>query len=144
MILTRPNPAIRELAGRLVEFEQGETSVLDADLEATCRVCEKLLRPLSHLVGAAGVSSLLRRALALAQRNTPALNGVEVLDDGSLRGLEGEAASQTAVLIAHLIELLITFIGQELTFRLLQSIWPGMQGLDEPAGKGGYEQQSPD
>ena len=142
MILTEVNPVIRELAERLVAFEQGAATILEADLLATCRVCEKLRRPLSHLVGAAGVSSLLRRALALAQRETPALRGVEVMNDGSLKGLEGEAAMKSSLLIAHLINLLVTFIGVGLTFRLLHDIWPEMQGLDEFMGEGGYEQQS--
>jgi hypothetical protein len=55
-----------------------------------------------------------------------------VAADGSLKGLD-ELASQTdkeqardggAVLIAQLIGLLLTFIGEGLTLRLVQDEWP--------------------
>jgi hypothetical protein len=109
------------------------------DALATCRVCEKLRRPLSNLVGRAAFTSLLQRALTLAKRESPALSGVEVRDDGSLSGFEGAATASRPVLIAHLIQLLITFIGEGLTVTLLLDNWPELKGLDEPAGKAGYE-----
>jgi hypothetical protein len=58
---------------------------------------------------------------------------VQVAADGSLKGLD-ELASQTdkkqardggAILIAQLIGLLLTFIGEGLTLRLVQDVWPG-------------------
>jgi hypothetical protein len=57
---------------------------------------------------------------------------VQVAADGSLKGLD-ELASQTdkkqpmdggAILIAQLIGLLLTFIGEGLTLRLVQDEWP--------------------
>ena len=142
MIRTEINPATTELAERLVAFEKGAPILAAEDGLATCRVCEKLRRPLTQLVGTAGVSSLLQRALTLAKREAPALHGVQVLAEGRLAGLEEEAAGASCVLIAHLIQLLMTFIGEGLTFRLLHDIWPEMKGLNESTGKGGYEQQS--
>lgn len=138
---TELNPAIRRLAERLLALEKGATTVVPEDRLATCRVFEKLRRPLSHLVGSVGGNALTQRALALAKRECPALSSVQVLDDGSLAGLEGEAAEASSLLIAHLIQLLVTFIGVGLTLRLLHDIWPEMSGLDASSGgKGGYEQ----
>jgi hypothetical protein len=116
----------RELANRLVAFEAASESVFDADSDATCRVCEKLRRPLITLTGTAGFSSLLLRALTLAQREAPALNVVQVKADGSMEGLEGAAGVATPVLVAYLLSLLITFIGETLTLRLLHDIWPDL------------------
>ncbi len=116
----------RELAERLVAFEGYVDPLCEEDRVATCRVCEKLRRPLSHLAGPAGYSSLLARALTLAQREAPVLDDVRVTATGTLEGLEGEAAQASVTLIAHLIELLTTFIGESLTLRLLRDIWPDL------------------
>jgi len=86
-------------------------------------VCDKLRRPITTLAGAAGFRSLLARALTLAKRESPVLNTWEVQADGSLLGLNGEAAQSGDVLIAHLIGLLITFVGESLTLRLLHDVW---------------------
>ena len=84
---TGTSQAARELADRLVAFEATQP-VSYEDRIATCRVCEKLRRPLSHLTGPAGFSSLLGRALTLAQRKVPALGKVQVTNTGALEGLE--------------------------------------------------------
>ncbi len=102
----------RELAEQLVALEAGSQSVSGADRFATCRVCEKLRRPLVTLTGTAGFSSLLARALTLAQRESPALSEVQVKQDGSLEGLEGDAAQAHPILVGYLLSLLITFIGE--------------------------------
>ena len=125
----------RALAERLVARESSSTDIAPEDRSVTCRVCEKLRRPLTNLMGVAGFSSLLRRSLALAKREAPALNGVQVVDGGSLAGLEGEAAEASAVLIAHLIELLAVFIGETLTFRLLHDIWPDLLASEMNSGE---------
>ena len=134
MIQTAIRPATNRLAERLLALEKVSAVVVDEDRLATCRVCEKLRRPLGHLVGSAGVSSLFERALTLARRECPVLSEVQVMEDGSLAGLQGEAAGASSVLVAHLIQLLVTFIGEDLTLRLLQDVWPEMKRLDELAG----------
>jgi hypothetical protein len=99
-----------------------------ADTQAVCRVCDNLRRPLSTLAGAAGFRSLLARALTLAKQESPVLGAWEVKSDGSLQVLNGDAAHSGAVLIAHLIGLMITFIGESLTLRLLHDVWPDLPG----------------
>lgn len=120
----------RELAEKLVALEAASQSISTSDRLATCRVCEKLRRPLVMLTGTAGYSSLLSRALTLAKRESPILNAVQVRPDGSLEGLEGEAAQAHPMLVGYLLSLLITFIGETLTMRLLHDIWPDLPGLD--------------
>jgi hypothetical protein len=127
-------PTTRELAQRLLAYEAVEAGRSMADTQAVCRVCDKLRRPLSTLAGAAGFRSLLARALTLAKQESPVLGAWEVKSDGSLQGLNGDAAHSGAVLIAHLIGLMITFIGESLTLRLLQDVW-----LDLPGSKIDFE-----
>lgn len=101
------------------------------------RVCEKLRLSLTRFAGADGFASLLRRALTLARREVPELGGVQINPDGSLAGLEqlaagewkpgsdwhGEAEAAVAI-TAHLLGLLVTFIGEPLTLRLVHDAWP--------------------
>ncbi|NYF92167.1 hypothetical protein HDF08_004286 [Edaphobacter lichenicola] len=46
-----------------------------------------------------------------------------------MEGLEGAAAEAHAILVGYLLSLLITFIGETLTVRLLHDIWPDLPGL---------------
>ena len=125
-------PESRHLAQRLLTYEAvaGENS--EPAESAAFRVCAKLRRPLITFAGVAGFSSLLSRALTLARVEAPSLSAVQVTADGSVKGLD-ELASQTdkeqardggAILIAQLIGLLLTFIGEGLTLRLVQDVWP--------------------
>jgi hypothetical protein len=125
-------PESRHLAQRLLAYEAvaGENS--EPAESAAFRVCAKLRRPLLAFAGVDGFRSLLSRALTLARTEAPSLSAVQVAADGSLRGLD-KLASQTdkeqardggARLIAQLIELLLTFIGEGLTLRLVQDVWP--------------------
>lgn len=116
----------RELAEQLVAFEARSQAPFEVDGLERCRVCEKLRGPLVTLTGTAGFSSLLSRALTLAKREEPALSSVRVKLDGSLEGIEGKAAQAHPVLVAHLLSLLITFIGETLTMRLLHDVWPDL------------------
>src|SRR5579862_3349001 len=112
----------RHLAQRLLTYEAvaGENS--EPAECAAFRVCERLREPLITLAGVAGFRSLLSRALTMARAEAPSLRAVQVAADGSLKGL-GEPSSQTdkeqardgAILIAQLIGLLLTFIGEGLT-----------------------------
>ena len=89
-------------------------------------VCDKLRRQLATLAGAAGFRSLLERALTLSKQECQVLDAWAVEPDGSLRGLDDETAQWGAVLIAQLIGLMITFIGESLTLHLLQNAWPNL------------------
>jgi len=125
-------PESRHLAQRLLTFEAvaGENS--EPAESAAFRVCAKLRRPLITLAGVAGFRSLLSRALTLARAEAPSLSAVQVAADGSLKGLnelevqidKEPARDEGAILIAQLLGLLLTFIGEGLTLRLVQDVWP--------------------
>jgi hypothetical protein len=123
-------PTIRELVQRLLVHEGAETSPSMENIHAVSQVCDKLRRPFATLAGIAGFRSLLARALTLAKQESPDLRGWEVRPDGSLEGVNGEAVQSGAVLITHLIGLMITFIGESLTLRLLQDVWPDVLGSE--------------
>ena len=125
-------PESRHLAQRLLTYEAvaGENS--EPAESAAFRVCVKLRRPLTTLAGVAGFRSLLSRALTLARAEVPSLGAVQVAADGSLKGLDElepqigkeQARDGGAILIAQLIALLLTFIGEGITLRLVQDVWP--------------------
>jgi|SoiMethySBSTD1v2_1073268.scaffolds.fasta_scaffold191789_2 hypothetical protein len=125
-------PRLKEFARRLVVYETAGPTPVGAQKSAAFRVCEKLRQPLSRLAGLAGFRSLLSRALALANDEARWMKAIHIKADGSLEGLdeaqaqlaEDEIAEGEVVLIAQLIGLLVTFIGEELTLRLVQESWP--------------------
>jgi len=125
-------PESRHLAQRLLTYEAVAGKNSEPTESAALRVCAKLRRPLIRLAGVAGFRSILCRALMLARAEAPSLSAVQIAEDGSLKGL-GELASRTdkgqardggAILIAQLIGLLLTFIGEGLTLRLVEDVWP--------------------
>ena len=128
---------MRNLARRLLAVEAASQSATDAHVHEAVRVCEKLRVSLIRLCGADGFASLLRRTLALARAEVPALSGIEVKPDCSMEGLEELAADATdggvdaaVAITAHLLGLLVTFIGEPLTLRLVREAWPDAS-LDE-------------
>jgi hypothetical protein len=135
MMRSADTSTTRELAQQLLDAESMEAGTADADMHAVCRVCDKLRRPLSTRAGAAGFRSLLARALTLAKQESPALGAWEVKADGSLECPDGETAPSGAVLIAHLIGLMMTFIGESLTLRLLHDVWIDLPGPEVKSEK---------
>lgn len=124
-----PSSSTRDLARRLLTVEAASKSATDAPVHDAVRVCEKLRVSLTRLAGADGFTSLLRRALALARGEVPSLQSIPVKPDSvfaQLTALSNEDATNAGVaIIAHLLGLLITFIGASLTVRLVGENWPG-------------------
>jgi hypothetical protein len=125
-------PESRYLAQRLLTYEAAAGKNSEATESAAFRVFAKLRRPLITLAGVAGFRSLLSRALTLARAEAPSLSAVQVAADGSLQGLDElepqidkeQAKEGGAILIAQLIGLLLTFIGEGLTLSMVQAVWP--------------------
>lgn len=127
----------QEAARGKIAGGRGRRSAATASSHAdhAARVCEKLQVVLTAFAGTAGFRSLLTRALTLAKAQEPSLAPVQVLEDGSLAGFEtlgsdsstgksGETAvAGGQVLVAQLLDLLFTFIGEALTHQLLHSAW---------------------
>ena len=126
-----PSESMRSLARQLLALEAASRSTAGSHVHDGMRVCEKLQISLSRFAGSAGFQSLLRRALALARAENPSLQAVKVKPDGSLEGCgafavesgNGEPEGVVAI-IAHLLGLLETFVGQPLTLRLVREAWP--------------------
>lgn len=126
------DPSLRALAERLLAEERA--NIKESDHPACVLACAKLGALLTKLAGGAGYHSLLTRAVALAQAEAPALRYLHVLPDGKLLGLfeviEGadkeELARSEAALVAHLLGLLYTFIGEPLTRHLVKEAWPNI------------------
>jgi len=101
-------------------------------------VCDKLRPQLATLMGNAGYRALLSRALAMTNGEAAWLHAVHVKADGSLEGLDerlahigaAEIAGGGVALIAQLLGLLVAFIGEHLTARLLREIWPKLSKND--------------
>ena len=120
----------RDMARNLIS---SETRASQASLQAepaTIRVYERLRTQLGALVGVGGFQALASRALALAKSESPRLSAVKVTENGGLLGL-GEARSLTdteedrevgIILIAQLLGLFLTFLGEATTLRLIEDL----------------------
>ena len=138
------NPAHQELAGWLLEREIGDRDGLDAEVEAAELVCCKLSRRLAKLVTPAGAQAVLARALYLARAEFPFLEGVqvgsspEVCLEGLRESAEGvepvQARAGLALALASAVGLVATFIGDELTLRLVRDVWPDARLGDTDPG----------
>jgi hypothetical protein len=123
---------VSDFARRLIAQEQLMYASSDSVGRAAFRVCEKLRPPLSRLIGVIGFRALFSRALTLAQAQVQWLGGLEIGAEGIVRfsvetqdQLDSkEAARGGTELIAQLLGLLIIFIGEALTSRIAQSVWP--------------------
>ncbi|MDT5270218.1 MAG: hypothetical protein QOH49_2404 [Acidobacteriota bacterium] len=130
--MSTASPQNQELARRLIGFEAARTSSSDAPVDAAVLIIGELRLRLTKLAGVEGFRSLLSRALTLSKAEVPSLNIVRISSDGSLEGfdaIEGSEATGAAtqvgiVLVAHLLELLVTFIGAPLTLSLVCDKWP--------------------
>lgn len=125
-------PPIRKLAQELLASSVGEDRSVrgdDADAHRAQRVCSVLRESLSRFAGTDGYSALMRRALALAAKDMPAVKAVKLGPECRMDGLEkliadGEGDAAAVAIIGHLLSLLITFIGEALTLQLLREAWP--------------------
>jgi hypothetical protein len=141
-------PQTRELALRLLAYEDAAGENSEPAESAAFRVCAKLRQPLITLVGAAGFRSLLSRALTLARAEAPSLSAVQVAADGSLQGLDelrpGVDAAQTReagiILITQLLGLLVRVVGEAMTLQLVTSeILPDFRFLSKSGMPIGFE-----
>ena len=126
---------MRDLARRLLAAEAASLIATRAPVHEAVRVCEKLQISLTRFAGSDGFNSLLRRALALACADVPSLQTVKLKPDGPPptppEGCEVLAVyatnggpEATVAIIAHLLGLLVIFVGEPFTLRLVRGAWP--------------------
>lgn len=123
-----PRQETRDLARSLVASEADASTTSLQTGPASVRVYERLRRQLGASFGIDGFQALASRALALAKSESPRLGAVQITANGDLRGLgevepladdNGEAG---IVLIAQLLGLFLTFLGEATTLRLIEDM----------------------
>jgi hypothetical protein len=123
---------MRAFAKRITSCENGGSRIFATKSQTVFPVSERLRLPLTTLLGTGGFRGLLSRALVLAGEEAPWLRSVRVKEDGTLEesgecDLQITATQQLEgrlVLLAHLLGLLVTFIGPVFTSHLVTEIWP--------------------
>jgi hypothetical protein len=123
-------PAIRNFAQQLIAIESAREDLPGNPVACAARVCDRLRVSLARLAGVAGFRSLISRAMALAKAEVPTLAAAKVHIDGTLEGLDGLPHEAGPAIVAQLLELLVTFIGEPLTLRLVRDAWPEATGAD--------------
>lgn len=125
-----PPPMIRDWASKLIASEVDAESPSAQKKLATLRVYENIRRQFCAPVGVDAFQALASRALSLARSQFPELSAVEVTANGGLRGLgDAESGVDTdsdsevgIVLIAQLLRLFISLLGEASTVRLIEGI----------------------
>ena len=125
---------VQKLAQHLLIHEAGVSRDSASLADAMERACDKLRQHLSKLMGLDGFMLLLIRALTLAGAYFPWLEALHVQADGSLKDVYTSVQKQEPVqaiagftaVLSHFFALLVTFIGEDLTLRLIQGIWPNI------------------
>jgi hypothetical protein len=136
--VSRVTVPLRLLAERVLAHASRNQKPEKRQAPAAFAACEKLRLHLVTLMGTSGFRALLARACTLASVEAPWLSQLQVNPDGSLEWPD-ELADQIdrqqmteggVVLIALLLSLLLAFIGQNLTLRILQQVWPTLSIKD--------------
>jgi hypothetical protein len=100
---------------------------------AAVGMCETFLSILSPMLGNVGSHALLRRSLKLSERTFPCYKETRSADNDQLLRAIGEclrrqelggAREASVALLTAFFELLATFIGERLTWQVLQEAWP--------------------
>ena len=123
---------MRQIAQRLIAYETGDDQPSGTETPSSFPVVDKLRPTLVTLMGNGGFLALLSRALALAKAEIPWLRTVQIKPNGALEHsgeLETRVEPQTiaesrVVLLAQLLGLLVAFVGEDLTLRMLREVWP--------------------
>ena len=141
-------PQTRDLAKRLLAYQNAAGRCSGPTEFAAFGVCEMLRQPLITLAGVDGFRSLLSRALTLARAEASSLSAVQVAADGSLQGLDelrpqvdaDEAREAGIILITQLLGLLVRVVGEATTLQLVTSeILPDFKFLSRSGIPIGFE-----
>lgn len=131
------DPKLQKLAQALFEREATKSGSPDEPVKAIELCCQRLHDRLDRLIGAGGFRALLNRALYLAKEKYAWLQGVGIEDypgcefkdlREAVKGKKSATVNEACTLIlANVIWLLVTFIGEDITIGLIQEAWPGVR-----------------
>ncbi len=127
-------PSMRALSRRILEHALAGHTEPEAVAGAIEGAVRRLNEEASTLIGPVGLLALVRRATHLSRREFPWLDQLE-FQVGRVMALQGlaecvrtqgreQVADGATLLLSHLLELLCTFIGQDLTLRMVRRGWP--------------------
>ena len=130
---TASPPSIRHFARRLLYPEGAPPRDGEAALVFQ-RGCQSLHAALAPLITSGAFEALLRRALHVAKREFPVLDGMssDALGQCSLGPLPEAGSGHSAhpardalaLVLANLLWLLVTLLGTHLTVRAVEAAWP--------------------
>jgi hypothetical protein len=143
-------PKMRAFSRRLIAHETKRNQSSGTERPAIFPVIEKLRPTLATLMGTIGFGALLSRALVLTNAENTGLRAVHVKADGTFEGLDrlgthadsAEIAVGKVVLLAQLLGLLVAFIGDDMTLRLLRDVWPKLSLNDLDLGAGDANEEA--
>ncbi len=129
---------MRQLAERLIAYEVGARAAGTEEVSAAVLVSETLRPHLATLMGKAGFVALLSRSLALATTERPWMRTIHVNPDGTLGGWDElgpkitpeHLADGSVTLVAQLLGLMVAFVGEDLTLRMVRDMWTDMSLAD--------------
>jgi hypothetical protein len=129
-------PVLRKVARRLTVQQFGASRTSDELATAVVAIFTTLLATLSPLLGQSGSLALFRRSIRLSESIVPFYAELRAAEQDHmvkavgtcLRGqaLHDAQDAAEALLVAYL-ELLANFIGEQLTWQILQEAWPGLR-----------------
>jgi hypothetical protein len=128
-------PHLRRAATRLIAHEAGgERATSEHLAAASARLLDRLAEHLAQIVGRAGIEALWVRAVRLRQPDFPFLDERVLSWENArpgeplracLEAQEPEVIREASVMLfATVAGLLVTVIGDRLTWSLLQGAWP--------------------
>ncbi len=141
---------MRHFAKRLTVYERKANKPAETPTPPAFQVCEKLRAHLSTFTGVTGFRELLSCALPRAQAEIPWLGEVHLKVDGSLEGMQELSGKRNpeelfeggVVLVAQLLGLLVAFIGETLTLRIVREVWPRVPLDNLDFGKGENDEKA--
>ena len=130
--------SLRTFAERLVAHEARGQKTGGSEAPPVLAICEQLRTPLTTLKGRTGYHALLARALTVAGKLDPWVCNLQVEAGGTLAlraaattpATPQEVAAGSTVLVLTLLGLLVAFIGEQLTLRLIREVWPDLSPDD--------------
>lgn len=120
---------------RMLVREAGTGDNVSAVAAATRRLCERLSQQMAPLLGDAGAAAIYARSLHLTERQVPGLAPIRASSKEEhgpftrvqhfIEHQEPAVAADAAVAVLTTVgDLLTSFIGHNLTIRLLREAWP--------------------
>jgi hypothetical protein len=142
--MSRAPASQRHLAERLIAHETSGNNSFESNPLGAFHAIDKLRPQLVTLQGNIGFRSLVSRSIAVAGEGTRWLRAVHVRSDGSLSGVKEELLEQVGpeqfyegavALLAELLTLLVSLIGEDLTLQLAHEVWPDLPLNESAVGR---------